>query len=77
MDGAPASPAAMDPDDVVLAHEPLDSFAPDPDVAAEAELGVHLGRAVGLPRPGVDVADDLHQLPIRLRRIEEGRSRQA
>jgi hypothetical protein len=62
--GAAAAPTAVCPDDPMLAHEPFDAFAPGSDVLAQAELGVHPRGAVGLPRAGVDVADDLGQLQI-------------
>jgi hypothetical protein len=57
--GQPATPAAVDALEAVLAHEPGDTLAADLDIEAEAQLGVDARRAVGATAAVMDLTDPL------------------
>ena len=60
-DGGAAPPAADQPRDTGLAHEPLDALAADANPAAQAQLGVDAPGAVGAVRDGMNLSDLLDQ----------------
>lgn len=47
--------------EAVLAHQPLDAFAPDPDAVSHSQLGVDPRRAIHLPVLPVDLTDPFQQ----------------
>ncbi len=62
--GATPSLAPVDALHAGLAHEPLDSLAGAADALAEAEVGMHPGRAVGATGAPVDVDDGVGQVGV-------------
>ncbi len=58
---AAVAPTPIDTGHAGLGHESLDTLAAAVDALAEAQLGMHAGRAIGTPAHSVDVDDGVGQ----------------
>jgi hypothetical protein len=55
--GQATAPTAVDTYQAMLAHQPGDPFASNPDIQSQAQLGVHARGAVGPTAAGMNVTD--------------------
>jgi hypothetical protein len=61
----------------VVTHQPGDTLAADPDIEAEAQLGVDARCAVGATAAGMDLTDPLAQQGVPAVVVRRGRDAQA